>query len=251
LKIKVDFGRVLPGLLLVVAGLVLLTALVLVAVIAFLFSFVSGVGAVVTIALELMLIPAALFAVGIITIVSGVTWWGPGIEGWFSGWAARRAQRDRLRAPQRVGEIIGICIGVIIFLFLYENQLRGAAFFTSSFGSLAQFYFYAPLFTGMFLSFARAAHGRRNPVRPFDCLNDLFLAVAAFWLFSAFPFDFSRFGEMFPSPIQFIFGWLNNDIGHILLAFAGTFSLVNSAYTLLLYSAVRGQLRASKHTSQF
>jgi hypothetical protein len=243
LKIKIDFGRVLPGLLLVVAGLILLAVLIIVAFVAFLFSFISSVGGVVTIALELMLIPAVLIASGIITIVSGVTWWGPGIEGWFSGWAARRAQQDRMRVSQRVGEIIGVFIAIIIFLFLYENQLRGAAFFTSSFGSLAQFYFYAPLFTGMILSFARAGYGRRNPIRPFDCLNNLFLAVAAFWLFSAFPFDFSRFGEMFPSSIQFIFGWLNNDIGHILLAFAGIVSLTNLVYTLFLYSAVRGQLR--------
>jgi len=243
LKTKIDFGRVLPGLLLVVAGLILLAVLLLVAAVAFLFSFISGVGGVVTLAFELMLIPVVLIAAGIVTIVSGVTWWGPGIEGWFSGWAAQRAQKDRMRLSQRVGEIVGIFIALIIFLFLYENQLRGAAFFTSSFGSLAQFYFYAPLFTGMILSFARAAYGRRNPMRPFDCLNDLFLAVAAFWLFSAFPFDFSRFGEMFPSPIQFIFGWLNNDIGHILLAFAGIVSLINSVYTLFLYSVVRGQLR--------
>ena len=95
----------------------------------------------------------------------------------------------------------------------------------------------------MILSLARAAYGRRNALRPFDCVNALFLAVASFWLYSAFPFDFSHFGEMFPSSIQFLFGWLNNDIGHVLLALAGAVSLINMVYTLFLYSAVRGHLR--------
>jgi len=243
LKIRIDFGRLLPGLLLVITGLILLAILLLVAVVAFLFSFISGVGGVVVLALDLMLISAVLIAAGVITVVSGVTWWAPGGEGWFFGWAARRAQQDRMRVSQRVGEVIGVVITIIVFLFLYENQLRGAAFFASSFGNVAQFFFYAPLFTGMILSLARAVYGRRNAIRPFDCLNALFLAVAAFWLLSAFPFDFSRFGEMFDSSIQFLFGWLNNDIGHILFALVGIVSLINLVYTLFLYSAVRGQLR--------
>lgn len=243
MKVRIDFARVLPGLLLVAAGLILFAILLLVAVVAFFFSFVSGVGSAVAISLELMLVPAVLIAAGIITAASGVTWWGPGVEGRFSGWAARRALKDRMRVSERAGEVIGIIIAIVVFLFLYENQLRGAAFFAPSFGSSAEFFFYTPLFTGMVLSLARAAHGRRNSIRPFDSINDLFLAVAAFWLLSTFPFDFTQFGGMFPSSIQFIFGWLTNDIGHVLLAFAAVVSLINSVYTLFLYSAVRGQLR--------
>ena len=243
MKVRIDFGHVLPGLLLVAAGLILLAVLLLVAVLAFFFSFLAGAGEIVTLALELMLVSAVLIAAGVVTVVSGVSWWAPGGEGWFSGWAARRAQQDRMRISARAGEIIGVILGIIIFLFLYENQLRGVGFFLPSFGSVAQFYFYAPLFTGMVLSLARAAYGRRNAVRPFDCLNALFLAVAAFWLISTFPFDFARFGEMFPSSIQYAFGWLNNEIGRILLALAGIASLINLIYTLFLYSAVRGQLR--------
>ena len=243
MKIRIDFGRVLPGILLLVTALILIVVLLLVAIVAFLFSFVVGVGGIVGLALELMLVPALLIVAGIITVVAGVSWWAPGGEGWSYGWAARRASKDRMRVGDRVGEIIALVLGVIIFLFFYENQLRGAAFFASSFGSLAQFYFYGPLVTGMVLSFARAAYGRRNAIRPFDVLNSLFLSAASFWLFSAFPFNFARFGEMFPSSIQFLFGWLNNDIGHILLFLGGLVSLVSAVYTLFLYSAVRGQLR--------
>lgn len=246
MKFKVDFGRILPGLLLVAAGLILLAALLLVAVVAFLFSFISGFGGVAATALELMLVPAVLITAGVVTILTGVSWWGRGRETWSSGMVERRAARDRMRASQRAGEVVGVVISAIIFLFLYENQLRGAAFFAPSFGTLAEFFFYGPLLAGMALSLARAAYGRRNALRPYECLNALFVAVAAFWLLSAFPFDFSRLGEMFPSSIQVVFGWLNNEIGQILFALAGFASLVNLVYTGFLYSAVRGELRVRR-----
>ena len=243
MKVKIDFGRVLPGLLLVAAGLVLIAVFLIIAVVAFLFSFIPGFGGVATAALELMLLPALLIAVGVITVLTGVSWWGRAGDSWFSGWAGRRAMKDHLRISERTGELFGVVIAIIVFLFLYENQLRGAAFFTSAFGGLAQFFFYAPLFTGMVLSFGRAVYGGRNAIRPFDCVNMLFLAISAFWLLSVFPFDFSQFGGMFPSAVQFAFGWLNNDIGRVLFALAGVVSLVNMVYTAVLYSAVRGQLR--------
>ena len=242
MKVKIDFGRVLPGLILVVTGLVLIAVLLIVAVVAFLFSFIPGAGGIVRVALEIAVVPALLIAVGVVTVVTGVSWWGRAGDTWFSGWAGRRAVKDRLRISERTGELFGVVFVIIVFLFLYENQLRGAAFFAPSFGGLAQFFFYGPLFTGMVLSSARAVYGRRNAIRPFDCLNMLFLAVAAFWLLSAFPFDFSQFGGMFPSEIQFVFGWLNNDIGRILFTLAGLGSLANSVYTGVLYSAVRGEL---------
>ncbi len=248
MKVKIDFGRILPGLLLAVVGLVLFAILLIVAVIAFLFSFVAGLGGVATAALELMLLPAVLIAVGVITVFTGVSWWGRPGDSWFSGWAGRRAMHDQLRISERAGELFGVVFAIIVFLFLYWNQLRGAAFFTASFGREAQFFFYAPLFTGMILSFGRAVYGRRNAIRPFDSLNMFFLSVAAFWLLSAFPFDFTRFGEMFPSSIQFVFGWLTNDIGRILLTLAGVVSFISAVYTAVLYAAVRGQLRRHRES---
>ena len=241
MKVRIDFGRVLPGILLAVAGLVLVAILLIVAVIAFLFSFL-GLGGVATVALELLLIPAVFIAAGVITVLTGVSWWSKEGEGWFSGWAGRRALKDRMRISERTGEVFGVAISLVIFLFLYENQTHGAAFFTSSFGSTAEFFFYGPLFVGVVLSLARAMYGHRNAIRPFDSLGALFLAAASFWLLSAFPFDFSRFGELFPSSIQFIFGWLSDDIGRILFTLAGVAALANSVYTAFLYSSVRGHL---------
>ena len=242
MKFRIDFGRVFPGLLLLISGLLLIVVLMLVALVAFLFSFLAGSEEALGIALELMLVPVVLIAAGVIAILTGVSWRGKGGAGRFSGIARARAARDRIRLSGRVGEIVGIVFSVIVFLFLYENQLRGVAFFASTFGSTAQFFFYAPLFIGMALSLARALHGRRNAIKPFDALNALFVAVAAFWLLSVFPFDFTRFGDMFPVSIQVLFGWITNGVGRALFTLAGIASVLKFFYTVILYLAVRGKL---------
>lgn len=242
LRLRIDFGRVVPGVLILISGLLVLVVLALVAVVAFLFSFTAGAGAVLGAVPTLMLVPAALVASGLLIILSGVSWWGRGGGGWFSGTAEARASEDRIRVSGRIGEVFGIAVSLIIFFFLYENQLRGVAFFTPSFGGLESILFYAPLFTGMALSLARALYGRRNGLRPFDAVNALFLAFAAFWLLSVFPFDFAHFADMFPASIQFIFAWLPNWVGRVLFALAGVGSLVNFAYTAVLYTSVRNRI---------
>ncbi len=231
--------------MLVIGGL-LLVVFLLVAAFAFLFSFIDFWKGVVTTVLWLSLMPFLLMVAGGVTIFTGLAWW-KGDGGWFSGVAKARARIDRLRLSSRVGELIGVAFSLIVFAFLYENQLRGAAFFTPSFGSTAQFLFYGPLFTGALLSFARAIYGRRNGVRPFDSANALFLALAAFMLLSSFPFDFTHFGDMFPSPIPTAFFWLSNDIGRFLFLIAGFASMVNFVYTSVLYVGVRNQLASGAY----
>lgn len=86
----------------------------------------------------------------------------------------------------------------------------------------------------------------RNGLGPFDALNALFLAVAAFWLLNVWPFDFTRLGDLFPSTIQFMFAWLRNWMGQGLFLLAGVASLFNFVYTSALYASVRGEL-ASRH----
>lgn len=238
MKIKIDFGRVFPGIVLFLVGLVLLVVLALVALVAFLFSFLAGSGAVLEAILELAIVPALLIAAGIVTILTGISWWGGG-GGWLSGVARAKALEDHMRISSRVGEVVGAIISLIVFFFLYENQLRGVAFFTPSFGSQASIYFYGPLFTGIILSLARAVLGYRNKVRPFDAMNALFLVVAALWLLAVFPFDFAHFGDMFPSPIQFLFGWLSNPIGRFLFILGAIGSSINFVYTTALYTSLR------------
>lgn len=237
-----DFGRIFPGLVLFLVGIVLVVALVFIAAVAYLFSFVAGSGEVMTVALQLALVPALLIAAGVVTMFTGVSWWGWSGHGWWSGIAKARAIHDRLRISERIGEIIGVAFTAIIFLFLYGNQLRGVGFFTPAFGTQASVYFYAPLFTGVALSIVRAVYGYKNAIRPFDAINTLFLAFAAFWLLSVFPFDFTHFGDMFPTTIQFLFAWLTNDVGRFVFTVAGIGLSAGFVYTTVLYLSVRQQL---------
>ncbi|HKT21405.1 MAG TPA: hypothetical protein VJR06_02100 [Nitrososphaerales archaeon] len=246
MRFRADFGRIFPGLILFLVGLVVLVILGLAAVVAFLFSFVAGSGGVLAVLLELTIVPALLIVAGIVTILTGVSWRSDGSYGWISGVARARALEDRMRLSSRVGEVFGVAITLIVFFFLYENQLRGVPFFAPNFDAYASFYFYGPLFTGIVLSLARAAYGHRNGIRPLDAVNALFLVVAAFWLLSVFPFDFTHFGDMFPASIQFVFGWLSNDIGRLLFVLAGIGASINFVYTAVLYLGVRHQLHAMR-----
>jgi hypothetical protein len=242
MRVRIDFGRVLPGILLLLSGLLIFAVLLVVAVITYLFSFNSTAEQVLHYSVGLMLLPVFLIAAGVAAMLTGVNWWGKGGNGWLSGIGDARARMDRLRLSNRIGEVFGAFIAFIIFLFLYENQLRGSAFFAPSFDVNAAFFFYGPLVAGTIISLTRAAYGRRNAVRPFDSLNALFLAVSAFWLLSYFPLDFTQLGGMFPSEIQFIFSWLTNEIGRLLLLVAGIAALANFAYTASLYVVVKGQM---------
>jgi hypothetical protein len=248
-KIKVDFGRVLPGILLLLSGLLILAVLLVVAVVTYLFSFIPVSDQILHASVEMMLLPMFLITGGVLILLTGVNWWGTGGEGWLGGIGAARARMDRLRLSNRVGEAFGAIIAFVVFLFLYENQARGVAFFASTFDGTAAFFFYGPLLAGILLSLARAAYGRRNAIRPFDSLNALFLAVSAFWLLSSFPLDFTHLADMFPSAIQFIFSWLTNDVGRLLLFVAGIASLANFAYTSSLYVVVRGHMARMQEVS--
>ncbi len=241
MRVRVDLGRVFPGLVLVLTALGLYAVLIIVAVVSFMFSFDRAAEGVLWASLKLLLVPTLVLAAGVLTVLAGVSWWGGG-EGWFSGVAKARALKDRIGASERAGEVIGTSISVLILLFLYANQTRGVAFFTSSFGLAEMFFFYAPLVVGIALSLSRAVYGRRNAIRPFDSLQGLFMALAAFWLLAVFPFDFTHFADMFPSSIQFLFAWLTDDVGRLVLTVAGVVALAVSGYTMALYAAVRGQL---------
>jgi hypothetical protein len=239
---RIDLGRVIPGVVLILVALAVFAVLLGVAVLAFLFFFVPGSGDILRAALGLLVVPLVIFVAGVLAVATGVSWWRPGGRGWFSGVARARAAEDRMHLGQRIGELVGVGISLLIISFLYANQARGVAFFAPSFGPSAEFYFYGPAITGMVLSVARAVLGRRNALRPLDAVQALFFAAASFWLFSVFPFDFTHLADLFPSSIAFMFAWIPNWLGRALFLFAGLASLLNCAYTIAMFARVRARL---------
>jgi hypothetical protein len=251
LRIKIDLGRIFPGILVLLIGVLLFFVWVVLALVSFFFFFLPGLQGIFYIALNLLVASLVIMAAGILVILSGTSGWmsggsqggvsGEG-EGWFSGVVGRRLSKDRLRLSERAGEIIGVIFSLWIGLFLYENQLRGVPFFTPSFGQFEQFLFYGPLVVGAFISFIRAAYGRRNALRPLDVMQGVFWGVSAIWLLYVFPFDFGHFPDMFPSAIRFALTWVSDDVYRLLLAIAGIAGFASALYDSVLYSAVRSRM---------
>lgn len=125
--------------------------------------------------------------------------------------------RERLSATQRVGEVVGLFFAGIFMAvfgsFFIYHQVTGTGFFTAKFGPTEMVFFYGPLVLSLAVPYMRALTGRRNPGRLMEALTNLFQFVAAIWLLSVFPFNFTHFADALPVTIRFAFAWVNNDVG--------------------------------------
>jgi hypothetical protein len=248
----VDFGRILPGLLLVLLGVGLFAFWLVLVFISFFSFFFPALHWVFYFALDVLVASLALVGIGVLVMLTGLSgWWSSQApvpeSGWAGGFAWRRAKKDRLRIGERVGELFGLFVSGLVLLFFYENQVQHTGFFTPGFGPTEQALFYGPWFFGAFVSLARVAYGRRNAIRPLDVVQALLTAVAAFWLLSVFPFDFAHLPDLLPKAIRFMFLWVSNDIGALVLVLAGIGSAVSAVYTSVLYLVVRSHLSSGAH----
>jgi hypothetical protein len=130
---------------------------------------------------------------------------------------AQKTDREFLTAAQRVAEVIALMVNILLFSFFVYHQVANTGFFTTTFGSQAMFFFYGPMLLSMAAPVARALVGRRNPARPLEVATNVFLAIAALWLFNVFPFNFAHFADALPVEIRFLFWWMNNNIGYVIL----------------------------------
>jgi hypothetical protein len=244
---KIDFGRVFPGLLIILVGLCLLALWFVLAVLSFFVYFIPGGHWFFYVALDVGIASLLVMGIGALVALTGVSGWSwrssePRSSG--TGWVQRRVDKDRLRVSERFGELFGIVISLLFLLFFYENQVRNTGFFTSSFGPTEQALFYGSWVFGALVMLARAAYGRRNAMRPLEATQDLLLAFTAFFLLEVFPFSFSHLPDLLPNSIQFMFVWVNNDIGALALTLMGVGSLAAMMYNSVLYVSVRSELRA-------
>jgi hypothetical protein len=130
---------------------------------------------------------------------------------------AQKTDREILTAPQRVGEVIALVLSILLFSFFAYHQAANTGFFTAKFGPQAMFFFYGPMLLSMLAPVTRAVVGRRNPARPLEVATNVFLAIAALWLFNVFPFNLAHLADALPAEIRFLFWWVNDDIGRIVL----------------------------------
>ena len=252
---RVDLGRVFPGLVVLLIGLGLFALWIVLVFVSFFAFFVPPLQGIFSFALGVLVASIVIIVAGGLMMFSGISGWrgwrGGAVEGpsgeeresWFGRVASRRAFKDHLGYAERSGEIIGIGVMLFVGFYFVESQARGTGFFTSAFKGPEEFFFYGPWVLGMLVGLARAVYGRRNAIRPFDATNSLFTAVSAFYLLAVFPFAFSHLPDLLPQAVRFMFWWVNDDVGALVLVLAGLGSLASTAYTSALYFVVRSQLR--------
>jgi len=236
--IRIDFGRLFPGLLILLIGVAFFVLWLLLVFVSFFAFFVPGLGGIFYLALDILVSSLVLMGLGALIMLAGVRgWWSQSGVKW--GWQGQVADRDRLMPGQRAGEVFGAVISLLVLLFFVENQVKGTGFFTSRFGPAEQALFYGSALVGVAVSLARAAYGRRNAVRPLDALYGALLVVTALTLLRVFPFDFAHFPDLLPKAVRFAFHWLSNPVGAIGLVLVAIGGFASMLYNTVVYAVSR------------
>jgi len=241
-RIRVDFGLILPGLLIFLIGLAFFTVWLVLAVASFFLFFVPALHGIFYFVLDLLVASLFLMGAGAIIALSGARGW------WGAGWSNRaydEAWKDRMKASERVGEFVGIAVSLLVLLYFYQSQVTGTGFFTPAFRQPEQLAFYGPVLLGILVSFVRGTYGGKNAVRPLQSFQGAVVAASAFWLLYTFPFEFTHLTALLPSFIQIPFWWISNPVGQLLFFLAGIGGLVSMTVHAVRYSSVRQRLSRS------
>ena len=236
MTIRIDFGRLFPGLVILLVGVALFVLWLLLVFVSFFAFFIPGLGGIFYIALDILVASVVLMALGGLFVLAGVSGW---MQSSVNGWNWSRPDRDRMKPGERAGDVISVIISFLILLFFLENQMKGTGFFTARFGPTEQALFYGTWFVGAAVSLARAVVGRRNPLRPLNVVSGMLLLVTALRFLSVFPLDFAHFPDLLPEDVKFAFFWLTNPVGAIVLVFAAIGGLASMTYNGVVYALKR------------
>ncbi len=237
MTIRIDFGRLFPGVVVLLVGIAFFVLWLLLVFVSFFAFFVPGLEGLFYVALDVLVVSVVLMGCGGLLMLAGVSGW----RQMGGGAVVAQTEKDRMSPGERAGEVVGLFVSFLVLLFFVENQVRDTGFFTSRFGPTEQALFYGTWLVGAAVGLARAAYGRRNAVRPFDALNGALLAATAYWLFTVFPFDFTHFPDLIPGSVRFLFSWASNEVGYIVIVLAGFGGFVSLLYNTFMYAAVRSR----------
>lgn len=245
MPVRIDVGRLFPGLVVLLIGVALFVLWLILVFVSFFAFFVPELRGIFYLGLDILVASIVLMLSGGLLMLFGVSGWRRADQsGWWSGGhVTRRVEKDRMTAGDRGGEVFGVFVSLLLLLFFAENQAQDTGFFTSSFGPVEAALFYGTWAVGAAVSLARAVYGRRNAIRPFDAFDGALLAITAFWLLSVFPFDFSHFPDLIPSQVRFLFSWISNPIGAVFLVLGGIGGLASMFYNAVMYVVVRSRQR--------
>lgn len=129
--------------------------------------------------------------------------------------------------------------------FFAAHQAWSTGFFTTGFGILETVLFYAAVLPAVIPATAAIYLSRKHELLADIAVSIVWTAAAA-WLYVTFPFSFTHLAAVVPSPLQFAFNWISNDIGRILIGIAtiGAFAFI--PFFTLQYFARQDQTIGSR-----
>jgi len=119
-------------------------------------------------------------------------------------------------AQRRAGLYTVFLMLVLLGYFLYL-QVSDSGFFTEAFKLPEMLALYMPILVSMVPPIQRFIQGRRDSGIAMEAVTDFSLAIGSLVLFIVFPFNFSHLADPLPANMQFLFSWINNTVGKVVL----------------------------------
>ena len=163
-------------------------------------------------------------------------------KNWFARHAEAEAKKDAMPYSERVGNVVAVVAIILVTLYFVAHQMWSTGFFTSKFGSVEMFLFYASLLYGLVPTGVRSLVGGKNLARLFDVFGSVLITITLVWLYVVFPFDFSHFADVLPTFVRFLLQWISNDIARVLMVIGIIVAPIMMVYTAVLYVFVRKEL---------
>ncbi len=150
-----------------------------------------------------------------------------------------QADNEMLTPSQRWSGLATVVAMLVLLGYFAWHQLTNTGFFAPRFGALEMLALYVPILVSFAAPIVRALSGRQNPARPFEAAMNLSLALGSLWLVIVFPFSFAHLADVLPDAIQFIFSWINDDIGRFILILQVILGIILAPLTLAKFFSIR------------
>ncbi len=155
-----------------------------------------------------------------------------------------KTDTETLTPSHRWAGLATVVAMLVLLFFFAAHQLANTGFFTPQFGSFEMLALYGPILVSFAAPIVRAISGRQNPARPFEATRNISLAIGSLWLAIVFPLNFAHLTDVLPDAIRFVFAWINNDIGRIVLILQVLIGVIAAPVTIFTFFSVRRRASA-------
>ncbi|MCL4436726.1 MAG: hypothetical protein M1503_09645 [Thaumarchaeota archaeon] len=145
--------------------------------------------------------------------------------------------------------IAGSFFAFLTVAFFAAHQAWATGFFLPSFGLVEQVLFYGSILFSAVVTANILAFGiREDRAVMLQMIGAALWVVTTAWLYMVFPFNFSHFADVVPTPLQFLVTWLTNDIARIIWALIVIGSVAFIPFLVLQLRGARRRIREQEKT---